>query len=243
MASFTEDNAQTRTYPGRPAPPCDDVLWRRREVVGGFLWLSVVQYFVMMVVVQAAWTTPYSIVRHAISDLGAVNCTVFEGRDVCSPWHVASNISWTLTGLSIFLGAVLLWRPLARDAVGRLGLVILMVAGVGEFLVGLNPQDTSALHIPAALVAILGGQAAIMFLGVSLARRSTWRGLGLLGVALSLTGLTSSTVLLIVGLNEFFGLLERIAAYPILIWIVLAGTSVLRRALSRKRYLPALRSV
>lgn len=229
--------------PGQEVPFSEDVSLRMREIVGGFLWFSIVQYFVMMVVVQAAWTTPYSIVMHAISDLGAVNCGVFEGRDVCSPWHVASNVSWTLTGLSIFLGAVLLWRAFAGGTIGRVGLIIMMVAGVGELLVGLNPQDTSELHIPAALVAILGGQAAIVLLGVSLTRRPAWRGPGIAGVALGIVGVTSSIVLFVVGLNEYFGLIERIAAYPILIWLVLAGVAVLRRAHVQKRYLSAPRSV
>lgn len=231
-----------RVAPGQRVPHSEDVSLGKREIVGGFLWFSIVQYFVMMVVVQAAWTTPYSIVMHAISDLGAVNCGVFEGRDVCSPWHVASNVSWTLTGLSIFLGAVLLWRPFARGTIGRGGLIVMMVAGMGELLVGLNPQDTSALHIPAALVAILGGQAAMVLLGVSLARRPTWRGVGILGIAFGIVGITSSIVLFIVGLNEYFGLIERIAAYPILIWLVLAGVAVLRPAYAQKRYQSAPQS-
>ncbi|MFT4306149.1 MAG: hypothetical protein QM604_04570 [Microbacterium sp.] len=58
---------------------------------------------------------------HTISDLGAVGCGVFEGRQVCSPWHVAANVSWAVTGSTIAVGAVLLWRLLARDALSRLG--------------------------------------------------------------------------------------------------------------------------
>ncbi|MEV6065347.1 hypothetical protein AB0L82_02250 [Nocardia sp. NPDC052001] len=36
--------------------------------------MSIIQYFVFLFVVQAHWTTPYSWIRNAISDLGAETC-------------------------------------------------------------------------------------------------------------------------------------------------------------------------
>ncbi|WP_435193577.1 DUF998 domain-containing protein [Streptomyces sp. NRRL F-5630] len=194
------------------------------------MWALVAQYFVMLVVVQAAWSSPYSIVQHAISDLGAVTCGSFEGREVCSPWHVAANASWAVTGLCIALGAVLLWRLFAHDVRSRIGMALLVVAGLSEVLVGLNPEDTSALHVPAAIVTIVSGLVGILLVGSSLMSRPAWRRIGIAGVALGIIGLTATVVLILTGLSPWFGLIERIAAYPILLWVTFTGVAVVRRA-------------
>ena len=203
------------------------------QTAGALLWAAVAQYFLMMVVVQAAWPRPYSITKNAISDLGAVNCGVFAGRDVCSPWHALSNASWALAGLCIFSGAILLWRTLVRDVWSGVGLGLLTIAGVGEFVVGFHPEDTSAWHAPAAAVAIIGGLAAITVLGLSLMRTTTHRSTGQLGVALGATGITAVAAWLVFEPRDLFGLVERLAAYPILIWITLTGWSLLRSTRER----------
>jgi hypothetical membrane protein len=214
-----------------PAPaPAPTPTIGAREVVGAVLWSAVAQYFVVLLVVQAAWTIPYSIVMHTISDLGAVGCGGFESRDVCSPWHVTANVSWTITGLSIFLGAVLLWRLLARDGASRTGLALVAVAGLGELVVGLSPEDASARHIPAAVVAIVCGLTGITVLGAALLRRAEWRGTGWLGLALGAFGIVALLLGATVAPHRVIGLFERMAVYPILVWVVLAGVTVLRRA-------------
>jgi hypothetical membrane protein len=205
---------------------------RRRLVAGAIVWISVVQYFVMLLVVQAAWTTPYSVVMNAISDLGAVGCGEFEGRDVCSPWHPAANASWVLAGLAVSLGVVLMHRFLPAGWRSRVGGALLFVAGLALVSVGLNPEDASALHIPSAVTAILIGLPAIILLGSALVGRRGWGAAAWAGIALGTIGLLSVVVLLFAPAH-LFGLFERFAAYPILVWTIVAGVNALTRALRR----------
>lgn len=198
-----------------------------REVAGAALWAFVVQYFVMLLAVQTAWREPYSIVAHTISDLGAVDCGVFEGRSVCSPWHAAANTSWVVAGASIALGGALLWRTLARSAASRVGMALLVLAGLAELAVGLNPEDASSWHIPAAAVAIISGLAGITTLGASLSRIPAVRRLGHTGIGLGALGIASLLTAFLIAPERLFGLFERLAVYPILVWVILAGSSVL----------------
>ena len=51
---------------------------------------------------------PYSRRTGCISDLGAVGCGIFDGRDVCSPLHLLMNASFVVQGLGMLVGALLL---------------------------------------------------------------------------------------------------------------------------------------
>jgi hypothetical membrane protein len=222
--------------PTRPRPvPADarpprDALTGRVVLAGASAWVAVAHYFVVLVVVRSAWTTPYSVLSNTISDLGAAGCGEHRGRDVCSPWHVAANVSWVATGACLLLGALLLRPVLARGAAGRAGLALIGVAGVGELVVGLSPEDVSAAHVPAAAVAIVGGLAGLLTLGAALARTPGLRGLGVLGVGFGALGATALVLGATVVPERFVGLAERLAAYPILVWAVVAGATVLVRA-------------
>ncbi|UCN14147.1 DUF998 domain-containing protein [Cellulomonas iranensis] len=198
-------------------------------LAGAAAWVAVAHYFVVLLVVRAAWTTPYSVLSNTISDLGAAGCGEHRGRDVCSPWHVAANVSWVATGACLLLGALLLRPVLARGAAGRVGLALIGVAGVGELVVGLSPEDVSATHVPAAAVAIVGGLAGLLTLGASLARTPGLRGLGVLGVGFGALGATALVLGVTVVPERLVGLVERLAAYPILVWAVAAGVTVLVR--------------
>ncbi|YAL81812.1 hypothetical protein ACMYYO_07585 [Dermacoccaceae bacterium W4C1] len=76
---------------------------------------------------------------------------------------------------------------------------------------------------------IVSGLIAILLVGSSLMRRPAWRGIGIAGVALGIIGLTATVILLLTGLSRWFGLIERISAYPILLWVTFAGVAVIRR--------------
>lgn len=69
-----------------------------RQYIGAWAVLSVVQYFVAEAAVIEAWAGPEPYDRRTglISDLGAVNCGVFDGRHVCSPLHGLMNASFVV---------------------------------------------------------------------------------------------------------------------------------------------------
>lgn len=85
-----------------------------RFYVGALAKLSVLQYFVAESAVIGAWAgaEPYSRRTGYISDLGAVSCGDFSGRDVCSPAHLLMNASFVIQGLGMIVGALLLGSAL-----------------------------------------------------------------------------------------------------------------------------------
>jgi len=85
-----------------------------RFYVGALAKLSVLQYFVAEAAVIGAWAgeEPYSRRTGFISDLGALACGEFDGRDVCSPAHLLMNASFVVQGLGMMIGAILLGSAL-----------------------------------------------------------------------------------------------------------------------------------
>lgn len=179
-------------------------------------------------VAALAWTAPaYDYARNWISDLGAPAVEVFHGRAVNSPLHWVMNAAFLANGLLFLLGAMLLARA-GRSLRPRLFLAFAAAHGAGMLLVGLVPETVApplgSLHMVGALLAIGGGNAAIIFGGRLAGLR--WLGLllGLLGLA-SLLALAFPAALATCG----GGLVERLSVYPITAWEVIAGLSLLRR--------------
>ena len=81
------------------------------KAVGGALaWVSISHYFVVEELVRRGWTLPYDRRTNFISDLGALTCGTYKGREICSPDHVWMNLSFGAVGVAMPVGAVLLRR-------------------------------------------------------------------------------------------------------------------------------------
>ncbi|MEV0248054.1 DUF998 domain-containing protein [Nocardia sp. NPDC050712] len=216
-----------RTTESRPAASGSG----RLVQIGAVLWVAVLQYFVLLLVVQNRWTTPYSWVRNAISDLGAATCRYSDSVEtwVCSPWHRAANVSWFLAGLCLTAGALLLMRGWSASGIARTGLGLYALAGVGLMVVALNPEDVRAgWHVAGAVAAIVGGEVAMIVLGFALLRADRLRGLGLLGVGAGVVAVVGLILMLArVGGAAHFGLWERIAAFPVLLYAIVCGLRIL----------------
>ncbi|WP_433655060.1 DUF998 domain-containing protein [Nocardia sp. CA-128927] len=208
-----------------------------KVLVAALAWISLVQYFVMLIVSESRWTTPYSRTRYAISDLGAVTCHHSDQVEawVCSPWHTATNVSWVIAGVCLAGGALLGRGAFPRSRGVRVGLGLYVISGLGLLLVGLNPEDTSTpLHVIGSFTAILVGQAAILVLGLSLRRAPGWSLLGWVGVIAGIIAVIASVAMIAeLGGPAHFGLRERIAAFPLVIWPILLG---LRMVTTRARH-------
>lgn len=169
-------------------------------------------FFVGQLVVQSAWTTPFSWADNNISDLGMVACRDWgsPARYVCSPWHPLMNAVFVLNGVLIAVGALGVFRGAVR--------YLLLAAAIGCVLVGLAPADVDEnLHVlGAALVFLLGNVAMIVV------RR--W-----VPVVLGVVGLVA-TVLHVTGHGLGIGVagMERVALFPLFAWFVLEGARRLR---------------
>ncbi|MFJ6351027.1 DUF998 domain-containing protein [Streptomyces sp. NPDC092046] len=202
---------------------------RVRVRIGCAAWIvGVVQFFVVHVMTESAWARPYSWARNNISDLGNAHCALQsepEPRYVCSPEHGLMNGSFVALGVLLVVGAVLtggaLWRRGRTAAVARL---LLAGAGAGFVLVGLAPADVDEnLHVLGALLIMATGNIGLILAGSALAERTPaplrW-GTGLLGAAaVTALGLFLSHHYLGLGM----GGMERVAAFPVLLWALAAG--------------------
>ena len=219
------------------------VQMRTSERLGALLWVGCLQFFVAEQVTSRAWRMPYSFVRDYISDLGVIHC----GGILCSPLHAVMNGSFVLQGILIGLGALLLWRRFNR--MGRFGLGFLVVCGAGVLLVGFVPEDgNKSLHFWAAAAHFLGGGIGIGLVALSKLARAGLRTRGTrIGGWLSLLvgcAVLASTVLLgELGslpplLSRSPGVIERVAAYGITVWMLTSGWMAWRAEVNRLEFLP-----
>ncbi|WP_328923352.1 DUF998 domain-containing protein [Streptomyces sp. NBC_00190] len=204
-----------------------------------------VQFFVLHGISESAWARPYSWARNNISDLGNAHCALQpepEPRYVCSPEHGLMNVSFVALGVLLVVGAALtrggLWRRGRAAAVARL---LLAGAGVGFVSAGLAPADVNEnQHLLGALLIMATGNIGLVVAGFGLAEHVPaplrW-GTSLLGVtAITAFGLFLSHHYLGLGM----GGMERVAAFPLLFWVLAVGVrGLVRRAGRQHEAVPA----
>lgn len=129
------------------------VLLRKRPDMAartGFIsWMSLTLYFVIDLVVLGRTSAPYDVLRQPMSDLGVTTCGTgtypLAPYDICSPSHLLMNWTFTLTGVVIAVGAILLHQfwPRGRRAVAAT--VLLVIYGLSYSIAGIVPADVSFL--------------------------------------------------------------------------------------------------
>lgn len=148
-----------------------------------------------------------------ISDLGSAH----------SPRHWIMNGSLIAQGVLISVGAILMRRLFPAKASYRVALMLFVISGLGVLVVGLVPEDSNAqVHQVAALAHLGAGNLAMVLMGVAMlagAARFRFR-----GVVSLLAGLLGLTALALLALGEKdVGTFERLAAYPLTLWLTWMG--------------------
>lgn len=209
--------------------------------LGALAWIvAEVLVLVTQVVVAAGWATPYSWSGNYISDLGNTACGPFAvphgaAAYVCSPWHAGMNAAFVVSGVLTAAGAVLLrpvWPPRRRVAVA---VVLMVIAGLGKIGVGLVPENTDlGLHTLAALNAPLLSIAILLVSSAVAGRQPVFAAAGAVLAAVGLAGAILSGAGQYAGSAAYLGLgvggMERVANYPGLLWMIIAGVVALRIA-------------
>lgn len=219
-----------------------------RFYAGALAKLSVLQYFVAETAVIGAWAgrEAYSRRTGYISDLGALHCGTYSGRDVCSPAHLLMNASFIVQGIGMMVGAMLLTSAVIGVAAragerlprtrGRrpasvpafIARALTTIAGAGTVVVGLVPEDAgSPWHYIGAVAYFSAGGLALGLIGWLWRRRTPlgWFILtcGAVGLAALITGgITGMAV-------PEPGTLERLMGYPITIGTAAVGLVVAQR--------------
>jgi hypothetical protein len=106
-------------------------------------------------------------------------------------------------------------------------LILLGVAGLGTILVGLSPENVNVLFQLIGALNIPAGNAAMILLGLAIWReriKLAW--FSVLSGVIGLLGLVVGPVLVILT-GHGGGLAERIALYPLIIWLIVFGFAIL----------------
>ena len=206
------------------------IVGQRLVRLGAWAWvLGTVQFFVCHLVVESAWPVPYSWATNNISDLGNVGCGAWDGRYVCSPLHPLMNASIVLEGVLLVAGLALtgsLWGGLSAWA----WRVLILLTGVAWVVAGLVPADVNLdPHVLSAFVIFFLGNAGLVLVG----NPKSGSGMGKIrpySLVLGAVGLGSAVLFLSrqdLGLG--LGTMERLTVFPLQVWALLIGISILRR--------------
>jgi hypothetical membrane protein len=201
---------------------------------GAVAWMVAVQFFITQVVVASAWSRPFSLANDYISDLGNTACGAYPvGVDhlVCSPWHLAMNLSFMTLGVTMIIGAWLTRDAFPAGWVRALAITLFSLAGIGVIVVGIYPENTNnARHVFGAALNFVAGNVAMVVFGLALAQRSsTQRWLIPVSIGAGVLGFTATLLLVsahYLGLGV--GGMERLAAYPMTVWQMIIGAALLR---------------
>lgn len=201
----------------------------RWSQVGFVAWIvGAVQFFVVHCVVESAWRRPYSWAENNISDLGNLGCgpqAEPELRYVCSPQHSLMNASFVATGVLLIAGVVWTYGVWGRRPGGLWARALLAGAGAGFVLVGLAPADAKEnLHVLGALLIMGTGNLGLLLAGFGAAQQGVLHGLRWVTRLLGVLAIGAACLHLS---HHYLGLgmggMERIAAFPILLWTLTLG--------------------
>ncbi len=171
----------------------------------GIAFLIGAAQFIILMFVAEAYYPGYSISGNTISDLGANSF----------PSYAIFNSSIVLLGILALVGSYYMYRQFRWKPIAGL----LVLAGIGAVGVGLFPETTGIAHGISQLLAFLfGGLAAVV------AYRTLKPPMSFFSVLL---GAITLTALLLYRAGVDFGLgvggMERMIAYPVLLWGVAYG--------------------
>ncbi len=195
-----------------------------RIAVGGLCWLLTLVFFVGQALAQAATTSPYSLATNEISDLGVTTCgplrVLTYHATVCSPLHGVMNGAFIATGLLSLLGVIGTYPAWPRRRLATCGLAVLALAGVGEMLAGLAPENVNpGLHVLGALLGLVGANIGLLLLGAAVWHARRW--VSLVTVLCGLVGLFGLVIAPSAGMAT--GTAERLTGYPVVVWMVVVG--------------------
>ncbi len=180
-----------------------------QKIAGTLLFAGSVGFILAMNI--AEWLYPanpgYSVSQNYISDLGATcrsTCNIYQ------PTSTIFNTSIVILGILIISGSYFLYRSYKKKVFS----LLLILSGIGAMGVGIFPETTGNLHsIVSLIVFLFGGLAAIAALQI-VRRPFNYFSIFLGLLTLFALGLYTSGNYL--GFGP--GGMERLVAYPALLW-------------------------
>lgn len=201
--------------------------------LGPAIFTASALYFLVQVIAAWVYTPSYSLVTNTISDLGVTSCGTYGSPGICSPrWWLMNYAGFLLLGVVMVIGSALLYhefteRPPPQRRAAMIGFSLVALGGFGSILVGFFPENQNGtMHILGAALAIGVGNVAILVLGVILILPESMRRSMLMFSSLALVALVCFASHRSFGIGR--GTMERVAAYPVTIWLIAFGLYIWR---------------
>lgn len=205
----------------------------RYPFIGPAMWILSVQYYVVQIVVAAAWEDQFNYLHNTISDLGNTACGIYAGRFVCSPLHDLMNVSFIVLGSFMALGSMLIYQEFKESSGSFIGFGFLAIAGAGTILVGVFPENTiNSLHSIGAFLPFCIGNLGIVILGQVLKLPKSLR------IYTLVTGVFALAALVFFITKSYLGVgiggMERLTAYPQTFWLIVFGIYISKNHIMKR---------
>jgi hypothetical membrane protein len=180
--------------------------WISPKVAGSLVLIGAAQFIVAMMIAEALYRN-YSIRDNYISDLGV------------GPSALVFNSSVILLGLLAAAASYIIYRSIQARPLA----LLILLSGIGAIGVGIFTENAGQMHAVVSAVAfIFGGISAIAAYKLEKVP---------LNYISTILGLTALVALALFGTRNFLDLgaggMERMIAYPILLWAVAFGAHLI----------------
>jgi surface polysaccharide O-acyltransferase-like enzyme len=196
--------------------------------IGFVSWISLSLYFIIEFIVIQATIASYDFLRQPMSDLGVTICgtNTYElaPYEICSPYHLLMNWTFTLTGIVIFTGAIFLHQNWAEGRKSRMATVLLVIYGLSYALSGIIPADVNFVwHTLTALPGMFVQIPALFLIGSAVREQ-----MPKLAAWTRVSAILTAVMLLLLFLQPFFqelpgGLLQRLLYGFVYLWMIVAA--------------------
>ena len=186
-----------------------------RHAAGVFLFIGAVQFVLGMLIAEFLYPG-YSASVNYISDLGATcrtTCIIYQ------PSASIFNTSISLLGVLALVSTYFIWREFHNRSIS----LLLGLSGIGMVGVGLFPETAGIVHLVASFIAFFfGGLSAIATYKLV---KAPFAYLSVLMGMISLIALALFISEIFLGLGP--GGMERMIAYPLLLWVIGFGGNLM----------------
>jgi len=186
-----------------------------RHAAGVLLFIGAVQFILGMLIAEFLYPG-YSASMNYISDLGATcrtTCIIYQ------PSASIFNTSISLLGVLALVSSYFIWREFHNRSIS----LLLGLSGIGMVGVGLFPETAGIVHLITSFIAFFfGGLSAIATYKLV---KAPFAYLSVLMGMISLIALALFISEIFLGLGP--GGMERMIAYPLLLWVIGFGGNLM----------------
>ncbi|MFP7484395.1 DUF998 domain-containing protein [Priestia filamentosa] len=141
--------------------------------VGFICWISLLFYFLIEYIVIRASTVSYSFFQQPMSDLGVTTCGkntyILASYEICSPYHLLMNWTFTITGLVILTGSIGLHQFWPYKQKTKIATALLITFGISYSISGIVPANLHFLwHTLSSFPGMIVQIPALLIIGISI---------------------------------------------------------------------------